>query len=1784
MMKDRMKKFPIRLLVIVACIAAMTCCTVGIVLAANAREQVNYIYFDLAAGDVTIDGDTYTGYAYQKSETGGYICVKITGTIGENEAYYVYQSQGGATSPDGYFTVDTSGHRTFTLPTRNAVWYDGKSWGDYVTNNSDVNAVIGAWNTAAPSAGRTSTAHRIKVIGKVNATIVADNLWSSYHTKNNTQREDGGISFYPQTNDSHLTIKTKGDNRFGNIFYSSCNSTNASLTFDEYETGATLTVADFVENGNGNYWNSAIGATDNIKENAEGLVFNGGTVFAGTTERDDCTAIGGGGNGIGGITINGGRITATVTSSGAAIGGGIGKTSPGGQANVTITGGEVYAYNFSCECPSSYTAQGVPYIPAAAIGGGSSGKEFCKECTVTITGGKVYAQSVGGTAIGGGSSADNTGGKATVTIKGDAYVEAKSISGSIGGQEVPAGAAIGGGTGGKAPGKNGGDVTLTIGENATVIAGSIGGGKTTSDTGKIGAATVTISGGTMQGQIVMAQGSETKCSFTMTGGKIDNSGHDASFVFLQENGAIWMDDANGEAKISGGIISGCNMQNGGAVYMTAGKFELSGDGKIANCSATDNGGAVYMGGGTFDMSGGTITNCSATGNGGAVYMGNGTFCMSNGTISSCKAVDGAGVYLNSGSMTVSGGAMQNNIASRSGGGAYLGGGTLTVSGGMIQGNSANENGGAFFVTDGDYLMTGGTVSGNKAVNGDGGAVYVSSSVSAKVRVRSGSITGNTAGKSGGALGVRGQSGATFTVTIGSNTNHAGLNDRHVCDGDTDSNEPCPIIKGNTSTVSGGAVYLTGSYSATLNIYCIEEKDNKVGSGSTLSDFMMVEGGTLSIGSAQENGCNVEINSTVYVTGGKVTVEGKVSNPKFNASVTVDVDGKAATFEDHRASGDAYTIQYFENFVENGKTSGQYTLIDITTDTKHTVLASMYHHTGYEIQGWTLEGDSGHLYAAGEKVKVNKSYKFYAQWTVVGYTVVFKPGVDSYEGSMEPQSFNYSESKALQSNTFINVGFLFECWYDESDSTKTYQDGETVQGLSATQGATITLVARWTICDHNDANRYTLTSTVNSVTRQCACRGYAETVLIADLNVTYDGQPHGAIVTYNRETQNGIRPTKEWDFAVTYSGTDNDHRPIATNGLPTNAGEYTATIRISDELKISAQIHIERAQCPCVPAAPTYTVTESGADNIIEITDPNDPNTAFTLEYQFSWYEETTLKSDEWKAREGNVFPSKTLDKTYTNYYVDVRYAQSCNYYASVAVRGAALFWTGKVTFQFSADTGLSYTYAKSEGEGITVTLIPMDGYYIYKAEREIGFTGEADYTLPKLEDMQKTGTQWTIWIHDIQDATGDNQVTINIRFFGAEKKTTVSSSGVRGEAFGDISAKDEAVVTISRDSAFTVQFAVEHFRNYADASITFGRTLPIGSTVIMIDRENGTYWSYTVASSDVTAIPLTEFSRMGKDDDKFSVVEGTLSLQFVVDFSQCTDEPSIGELTVALTATPVQPTGLSTVPTMASGEKKVTLVEKPSFAIGNGGIEGMTASVTYQFAYSQENIGLSKWEALRGILRLEPKSGVTLPADTRLQVQIGNATVIYPLTNGGFTVALPADSMGTAKITLLSDFLPNEDKTISFDAWLYASATKAGTTPKTQVVTDSVEIAYAVTKTPSYAIYAQIDGKLPTYDGKNAGYLSFKGEIEAPTGNYQVKASLYGKTENGTYTSTSDTKQIELDEDGTFGARYSMESIAGTMTNKIGSLSLMLKIELIDPNGKTVDSVPLYFVLIDTRQ
>ena len=726
------------------------------------EEGITYIYFDLAAGNVEIKDDTYKGYVYVNG-----VATENSGTHSADNKYYIYQSNGTSTEA-GYITYnkDNTGYKTALnegecrIPAYPAVTCGGKNWGDYITNNTNDKTVHDNWPTCAQAAGRKSTNNYIKAQGEGHTyDITIDNIWSTYDSSDN-YRKTGGVVFcmdYTCNNQKNI-LRLKGDNRVANIIYArqegksltgylkltsyngdgSSDGTLTAMPINESTIGAGSTLIG------GTYGGGVSGSS--VKTATFNLIFDGGTYYASAPYEGYTTSavccVGGSGNADGEVIINGGRITAITHSTSAAIGGGGGYVSGSGKGYVTITGGDVYAYN-----PGIINTEHKKVVLVSAIGGGSSYGSAGATGKVTISGGNVYAQSIGGTAIGGGSSVEQVGGNAEIKITGG-NVTAVSIGGTItsgsASADVSSGNAIGGGS--SDSGSKGGDATVEI-SGGTVNAGSIGGGKTNNSVGNIGSATIAISGSAeISGQFVMAKGSSSTPTFTMTGGTIKNSStSDTNFHKVQTSGgAVYMED--GTCTISGGTISGCTAEKGGAIYMNGGTLTLSG-GTLSENNSTSDGGAIYIDGGAVSMTGGTITrNVTGNGNGGGVCVHNGSFTMNSTAASITHNAANFG--------TTAGGY---------GGGIYIYSENTSPTVKILQGNILSNS----------AELYGGGISVNMPSADFGANVYIGNGTD---QTPSGTpstplITNNSAGTSGGGLGATGSGSRIhiYTGTIRSNS-------------------------------------------------------------------------------------------------------------------------------------------------------------------------------------------------------------------------------------------------------------------------------------------------------------------------------------------------------------------------------------------------------------------------------------------------------------------------------------------------------------------------------------------------------------------------------------------------------------------------------------------------------------------------------------------------------------------------------------------------------------------------------------------------------------------------------------------------------------------------------------------------------------------------------------------------------------------------------------------------------------------------------------------------------
>ena len=84
----------------------------------------------------------------------------------------------------------------------------------------------------------------------------------------------------------------------------------------------------------------------------------------------------------------------------------------------------------------------------------------------------------------------------------------------------------------------------------------------------------------------------------------------------------------------------------------------------------------------------------------------------------------------------------------------------------------------------------------------------------------------------------------------------------------------------------------------------------------------------------------------------------------------------------------------------------------------------------------------------------------AQWTPISYDIVFNANEGT--GTMANQTLTYDTPATLTSNSFTRTGWTFTGWNTQADGSGTsYANEATVENLSTTQDAEVTLYAQWT---------------------------------------------------------------------------------------------------------------------------------------------------------------------------------------------------------------------------------------------------------------------------------------------------------------------------------------------------------------------------------------------------------------------------------------------------------------------------------------------------------------------------------------------------------------------------------------------------------------------------------------------------------------------------------------------------------------------------------------------------
>lgn len=172
---------------------------------------------------------------------------------------------------------------------------------------------------------------------------------------------------------------------------------------------------------------------------------------------------------------------------------------------------------------------------------------------------------------------------------------------------------------------------------------------------------------------------------------------------------------------------------------------------------------------------------------------------------------------------------------------------------------------------------------------------------------------------------------------------------------------------------------------------------------------------------------------------------------------------------------SYTITYNGNNASGGSTANS----SHTYDTPKALTANGYTRTGYIFSGWSLNAGGAAAYTDGQSVTNlantnGATVTLYAAWTPITYTIAYN-GNGATGGSTASSTHTYDVDKYLTENGYNKIGYHFLGWARSANGDLEYSYSEVVKNLTTTNGATVTLYAKWT------PNNYTVTFNYNGAT-------------------------------------------------------------------------------------------------------------------------------------------------------------------------------------------------------------------------------------------------------------------------------------------------------------------------------------------------------------------------------------------------------------------------------------------------------------------------------------------------------------------------------------------------------------------------------------------------------------------------------------------------------------------------------------------------------------------------------
>ena len=248
-------------------------------------------------------------------------------------------------------------------------------------------------------------------------------------------------------------------------------------------------------------------------------------------------------------------------------------------------------------------------------------------------------------------------------------------------------------------------------------------------------------------------------------------------------------------------------------------------------------------------------------------------------------------------------------------------------------------------------------------------------------------------------------------------------------------------------------------------------------------------------------------------------------------------------------------------------------------------------TGYNFVGWYNSTGTQQTTSKTITIYPTEDATYYAYYKANTYTVTYNANDEQYPGTASgattSSSHTYGTAKNLTSNGFARAGYIFAGWATTPTGDVEYTNGQSVTNLSSTQGATVTLYAKWT--------EITLSATISPSTIS------ANTATPIQFTITTN-----APLSSNYYFQISNWGDKNSGTAGGYN-IDGDHpitlaspftHDLADGKTNLAAGTYKIKLKITKD----AVLHVESELITLVVSSSTYSVTvNAGAGGIVSPT-------------------------------------------------------------------------------------------------------------------------------------------------------------------------------------------------------------------------------------------------------------------------------------------------------------------------------------------------------------------------------------------------------------------------------------------------------------------------------------------------------------------------------------------------------------------------------------------------------